>query len=141
MLKLKNKAGAEYEVLGHVTFLNEEEVEQTNYTIVIGEETVTVESINQEWELIEVEEVIPEPEVIIEEVVPEPEVIKPIELTEEEIARNIWLEKWAIYKQAKRGMEELTAAGFEPTPEESARFTVLKEWLGENRKIEYTMFI
>jgi hypothetical protein len=73
---------------------------------------------------------------VVEEPVVE-EVIK----TKEELAQEAWLEQWKVYQGAKKGMEELTAAGAEPTAEELASFTALKTWLLENRKAEYTHLI
>lgn len=68
---------------------------------------------------------------------PEPEVV----VTVEEQERNLWLEKWREYLQGKKGMEELADAGITPTAEETARFEALKQWVAENRKIEYTQYL
>lgn len=66
---------------------------------------------------------------------------EPSELTQEEIDRNTWLEKWNEYKAAKKGMDELTDAGIIPTDEEQAAFETLKQWVADNRKMEYTHLI
>lgn len=63
------------------------------------------------------------------------------EPTPEELARNAWLEQWHIYVKANNAMKALAEAGFEPTAEETARFTALKNWVGTNRKPEYSQYI
>lgn len=140
MLKLK-KGTDEYEILGQITFKPDEESEdtQTNYTIVIDGVTTTIESTDTEWEVIDV----PDPEPVIEEPVlePEPEPEPTPESTVEEVARNAWLEQWYVYKKANNAMKELAEAGFEPTTEETTRFEALKNWVGTNRKPEYSQYI
>ncbi len=70
-----------------------------------------------------------------------PQPISPIQPTPEELARNAWLEQWHIYEKANRAMKALSEAGFEPTEEETTRFNALKNWVGQNRKPEYSQFI
>lgn len=140
MLKLR-KDGAEYEVLGHITFKpnEDEETVQTNYTIVLDGETITIESTDTSYEVFEA----PDPEPVVEVVV-EPEPVEPApdpEPTVEELERIAWLEQWHVYVKANQAMKALAEAGFEPTTEETTRFNTLKNWVGANRKPEYSQFI
>lgn len=73
------------------------------------------------------------------EVVEEPEV-EP-QQTPEEVARDAWLEQWRLYCQAKKGMDALQEAGIDPTEEETTRFNALKQWVADNRKPEYSMYL
>lgn len=70
MTKLQNITTQElYDIEGQITFMvgeGEEAVEQTNYTIVLDGVTTTIESTDEDWQVVEVEEPTPEPE-------PEPE--------------------------------------------------------------------
>lgn len=50
---IKNiNTNTEYEILGQVNFLNEDESISTAYTIVVDEETITVVLPSEEYELI-----------------------------------------------------------------------------------------
>jgi hypothetical protein len=149
MLKIK-KGTNEYEVTGSITFrpeigTNEETGEailgdeQTNYSLVVDGDTITVTSLDTEWEVFEA----PDPEPVVEEV-PEPEpepVPEPEPPSEEELARIAWLEQWRVYEKANRAMKALAEAGFEPTQEEQTQFDALKLWVGTNRKPEYSQYI
>jgi hypothetical protein len=64
-----------------------------------------------------------------------------VELTAEEEARDTWLAQWRVYEKANGAMKSLTQAGIEATAEETTRFNVLKTWVGDNRKPEYSQFI
>lgn len=70
-----------------------------------------------------------------------PKVEEVPEKTAEELAQEAWLEQWKKYQGAKKGMEELAAAGVTPTDEETAAFEALKTWVADNRKPEYTHLI
>lgn len=63
------------------------------------------------------------------------------EPTAEEIARNLWIDQWRVYVKANTAMKALAEAGFTPTEEETTRFTALKNWVGANRKPEYSQYI
>lgn len=67
--------------------------------------------------------------------------LAPVEPTPEELARTAWLEQWRTYERANRAMKALAEAGFEPTEEEQTRFDALKNWVGNNRKPEYSQYI
>lgn len=135
MLKIK-KGTNEYEVIGQIAFVNDEEVEQINYTIVVDGVTTTVSSLDTDYEVFEAPDPVIEPEPI-DETIPDPIPLP----TAEEITRNAWLEQWHIYERANRAMKALAEAGFEPTAEEQTRFNALKNWVGQNRKPEYSQYI
>lgn len=74
MKKLQNNTTQEqHDIIGEITFMVGEEgeqVEQTNYTIVIDDVTTTIESTDEDWQVIDA----PEPETVPDpEPVPEPE--------------------------------------------------------------------
>lgn len=71
---------------------------------------------------------------------PEP-LPEPVQPTQDELEKDFWMSKWREYKGAQRGIEELEKAGFEPTSEELSKFELLKTWLAENRKPEYSQLI
>jgi hypothetical protein len=66
---------------------------------------------------------------------------EPVVPTAEELARDAWLEQWWIYERANRAMKALAEAGFEPTEEETTRFNALKNWVGANRRPEYSQYL
>jgi hypothetical protein len=139
MLKLK-KGANEYEVTGHITFLNNEEVEQTNYTIVIDGVTTTVESTDSEWEVFEAPDPIIEPEPTPE---PEPEPVEPVE-TPEEIAaaeeadaKRLWLRKKAALKEMISDMRDMQDIGATVAPEKILVIQTLATWCDANAKEAY----
>ncbi len=146
MQKLKNKVtGEEYLITGAIDVPRE--IEENTFEVwmhfsvevnVDGKiETIEVPPVDPEWEVVDVPDPEPEP-------APEPEPLPvPVapELTPEEIERSAWLEQWRVYERANRAMKALAEAGFEPTEEETARFNTLKNWVGTNRKPEYSQYI
>ena len=138
MLKLKHTDGREYEVTGHITFI-EDDIERTNYTIVVDGVTETVSSLDGVWTAIEVEDVVPTI-VPVPEPEPEPEPA-PIVLTQADIEREAWLVQWREYEVAERAIDKLSKAGITPTEQEAAGFAALKKWVADNRKTEYMYFI
>lgn len=139
MLKIRQGEN-EYEVIGHVTFINDDDLEQTNYTIVIDGVTATVSSFGLDFEVFEV----PDPEPVVEEV-PEPEPIpEPEPPSEEELARQAfetakaeWRQKKTVLSVMIDDMNKASALGMEP---DSAQLAVLQElatWVNNNMKKEY----
>jgi hypothetical protein len=113
-----------------------------HFSVDLGEgrvDTIEVHPESTEFEVVD----IPDPEPEVEEVPvvePQPDpVIEPP--TAEELARNAWLEQWRIYEKANRAMKALAEAGFEPTEDETTQFEALKQWVGTNRKPEYSQYI
>lgn len=132
MLKLKNNTG-EYEVLGQITFLNDDEVEQTNYTIIVDGETVTVSSFDG-YELIEV----PDPEPTVE---PEPTIENDPPMPPEDLERKEWLFKFALLEKSLKAKKKLEEVGLSFSDDEQTRFDALVSWVAANRKIEYVDYL
>ena len=74
---------------------------------------------------------------VVETPVVEPEPEK----TPEKIAEEAWLEQWNSFVAAEKAMDALKRNGIEPTAEENAAFTALKNWVADNRKPEYSKLI
>lgn len=141
MLKLR-KDGVEYEVLGHITFKpnEDEEVFQTNYTIVIDNVTTTIESTDHSYEVFEA----PDPEPVVEEPdpIPGPEQIHeptPEELADQEAskARMEWHTKKAALATMIDDMDRAAKIGKAPSETQLAIMRELADWIDANMKQEY----
>ncbi len=141
MLKIKNGIN-EYDVTGHITFLNDDEVEQTNYSLVVDGGTITVTSFDSEWEVFEA----PDPEPVVEEV-PEPEpepIIEVVPPSEEELARQAfevakaeWWGKKSILERMISDVKNAREIGREPSDEDMVVMNQLADWIDANMKQEY----
>lgn len=118
----------------NVKFTNGETEFDQEFQFSINEDNNNVKKVIKQY----LDELNTEIQPIEDLVVPEPEVEVP---DPETVARKIWLEKWHEYLKAKKGMEELADAGITPTTEETSRFEALKQWVADNRKIEYTQYL
>lgn len=143
MLKLKNTDG-EYEVTGSIEIDVDGEI-RTNYTVVIDDETLTIQLPHQDWEVIEVPDPVPE---VVVEVVEEP-VAEPEPAPEELAAHQAMLDAAAAKQEFISKLEEwdakriagkfIEAYGGQVSPEDGQKFVELTTWLLQNMKPEYAV--